>query len=298
MRPVNLFIIGLTMWVFHRFLAQYAIAYDVPIKGLTVGLIVLVLSTMVIAGAGNMINDYFDIRIDRVNKPDHIIIGKYVKRREAMLLHIVLNTLAVGAGILLWIKYGTWIPAAIHVFTTTTLWLYSVVLKRKLLIGNISIAILTSLVPLIVLWFELPLLHQYVGGILPVVKKVIYVYAGFAFLTTLIREIQKDFADEEGDKMYGCKTVPVVLGVQSGKIIISSLLVVVICLISSLLYLKPFILNHPSAWMLLTVFLPLFFSLYITLMANNRKAWLLASNMMKLTMLGGILYLAVFIYVS
>lgn len=305
MRPVNLVIIGLTMWVFHEFLRSAGVGFEVPLYAVYSGLAALIFSTMIIAGAGNMINDYFDIKIDRVNKPESVIVGKYVKRREVILLHVILNTLAVGAGVIIWIGFGTWIPLAVHFFTTFTLWMYSVILKRKLLIGNLSIAFLTALVPLVVWWFYIDSDHRSLwmmstwnrGG-LELVKKVVYVYAGFAFLTTLIREIQKDFADVEGDRMYGCKTVPIVFGNVTGKWFVIALMVIVMVLISIILIMKPLIIQHPSAWVLLTVLLPLCLSLFMTLKAKNRKAWLLAGNLMKLTMLGGILYLGAFIYAN
>jgi 4-hydroxybenzoate polyprenyltransferase len=296
MRPVNLVIIGLTMGIFHYFFMK-SIHAPLAEGELVWGIWVLVLSTMMIAGAGNMINDYFDIRIDRVNKPDDIIVDKYIKRREVMLMHVVLNTLAVAAGIFLWIKYETWIPAAVHVFTTTTLWMYSVVLKRKFLIGNLAIALLTALVPLLIFWFEAPVIYAASPEAFLMVKKIVYVYSGFAFITTLIREIQKDFADEEGDRMHGCKTVPIVMGAK-GKWLVIGLQLLVVVLIGVILAIKPFLLQHPAALMLLTVLLPLVASLFISLRANNRHAWLRASNSMKLVMLGGVLFLGIFIYVA
>ena len=49
----------------------------------------LVLTTILIAAAGYVINDYFDVRTDRINKPDKVIIDSGIHRRSAIFLHSI-----------------------------------------------------------------------------------------------------------------------------------------------------------------------------------------------------------------
>src|ERR1700742_3328339 len=75
-------------------------------------LLLLSISTVVIAAAGYIINDYYDIKIDLINKPERVVIGKYIPRRYAILLHSVLSITGVAIGIIL-----GWKIAAINFFS-------------------------------------------------------------------------------------------------------------------------------------------------------------------------------------
>ena len=193
----------------------------------------LVLSTVLIAAAGNIINDYFDTRIDRINKPDEVIVGRTVKRRVAMTAHLVLSGLGLVIGAFVAWQTGmiklTWIP----VFSIAALWVYSTNLKRSLIIGNVLVATLTALVPLSVGLYEIPLLaklfadpvviagggdaYQMEPGFIIELWWWVLGFSGFAFLSTLVRELQKDMADVKGDAAVGCRTVPIVWGMRKAK---------------------------------------------------------------------------------
>jgi len=299
-RPVNLLIIALTMYAFHKHHYFWAgknpeIADSVSFWNLD--FILLVFSTVLIAAAGNIINDYFDIRIDRINKPEKIIVGKYVKKRLAMLVHIIFNSIAILIGLYLAIRHENPIPLIVHVITTTLLWMYSLYMKKKFLTGNLAVAVMTALIPLLTIWFDKSLYGTlFSAKDWEYAKNVVYVFCYFAFITTLVREIQKDFADRKGDEAFGCKTVPVVMGDKNGKILLSFLFLVTI---ASLLYLTFSFLSSSLhiLYVIMTVFSPIAVSWIYTLYAKSRKNWSLASDLMKISMLSAILFFTFVIYV-
>ena len=166
--------------------------------------LLLVISTVLVAAAGYIINDYFDIQVDQLNERK-VIVGNTIKRREAMALHFIFSGLGVGIGFYLGWKVGMWNLGFINLFSASALWFYSTNFKRNYLIGNILISLLSALVLLIVALYDiLPASEQNdINAI--VVFKIICIYAAFAFITTLIREIVKDLEDLEGDQKMGYK---------------------------------------------------------------------------------------------
>lgn len=227
-RPLNLLIIGITMYGLGWYYDQTLTTSSVGIQSFHFFL--LVISTMMIAAAGNIINDYFDVRADRINKPEKLIIGKFVKRRVAIVTHWALNFVAFSIAAYLSWRLDTFWYLFIHLLSINILWYYSSYFKRKFLIGNIMIAGLTAMVPLLVgLYYS----HQL--QLHPSFAKEAFVYpfngfherfllvflsfalAIFAFILNFAREIVKDIEDIKGDQLLHAKTVPIVMGVNISK---------------------------------------------------------------------------------
>lgn len=193
--------------------------------------------TLLIAAAGNIINDYFDTHIDEVNKPQEVIVGKIVPRKTAMMYHQVLTGIGAALGLILAYRLKSVSLAFLLLFIPGLLWFYSSVYKRQFLIGNVIIAFLCALVPLTLVFIENGFLYQAEGeavvkaSILKAAYAITGFFALFAFLTTLIREIVKDIIDEEGDRELECATLPIVLGLGWTKLIITTLTVLTILLI-------------------------------------------------------------------
>lgn len=160
----------------------------------------MVFTTLLVAAAGYIINDYFDIKIDRINKPHKVYIGKTITRRAAQLTHQVFS----GLGIVLAVFVG-WKAVLINIFSVWLLWFYASGFKKKPFIGNFVVALLTSLV------------IAEVALIFSPENRLIYMYAVFAFFINLIREIIKDMEDMKGDEMHGAKTLPILFGVHKTK---------------------------------------------------------------------------------
>jgi 4-hydroxybenzoate polyprenyltransferase len=174
----------------------------------------VVLSTVLVAAAGYIINDYYDVKIDAINKPHKIVIGKILTRRKAMLAHLFLSAAGVGLGAFLSLKVGL-----VNLVAVLLLWGYSADLKRRLLSGNLTIAFLAATMVLAVaVAFE-----TYNLGV--------WAYVAFAFVSTLIREIIKDAEDLKGDAAHDCRTLPIVLGIPRIKPILYGLLVLFYALI-------------------------------------------------------------------
>src|SRR6185369_342689 len=129
----NLLIIALSQY----FTAAFLIS---PEKIWDFRLLLLSSSTMIIAAAGYIINDYYDVKIDLINKPERVVIGKQVARRYAILFHSMLSIMGTGIGFLL-----NWKIGIINFFSAFLLWWYSNDLKRQPFIGNFVVALLTGL---------------------------------------------------------------------------------------------------------------------------------------------------------
>jgi 4-hydroxybenzoate polyprenyltransferase len=311
LRPLNLIIMVATMYFMRVFvLGDILSENDFQLQMGEFDFALLVLSLVLIAAGGNIINDYFDVRADRVNKPHKVIVGKYVKRRIAMASHIAFNIIGILIGGFLAWKVGMWKLVIIHLFAAGSLWYYSVLFKREFLIGNIVIALLAALVPLAVGLFEIPLVieaygvqvHDYFLEVNPegdpnLFFKILFYFilgfAGFAFLLTLVREIQKDLADVRGDMQAGCKTMPVVLGVRRTKLVVTVLLGVSVILILMVAY------YLFGDWITLiyaitAVAIPLGISMWRTLLARDRPDHVAAFTWTKIAMATGLCYAIVF----
>ena len=133
-RVLNLFIVLLTMGGVAFYLLKTN--YFQPIDFSYLYYALLIVSTMIIAAAGNMINDYFDVKADRINKPDKLVISKYIKKKRVIVIHWFLNVIAAGISVLLTIKYHSFVFLFIHLAAMNLLWFYSAYFKKKLLLGN------------------------------------------------------------------------------------------------------------------------------------------------------------------
>ncbi|HEY8934482.1 MAG TPA: geranylgeranylglycerol-phosphate geranylgeranyltransferase [Cyclobacteriaceae bacterium] len=229
-------------------------------------------STVLIAAAGYIINDYYDVKIDFVNKPDRVVIGKNITRRFAILYHVIFSSLGILIGL-----YLSWRVAAVNVFSVFLLWLYSNNLKRQPFIGNLSVAFLTGLSIYVVEVF-------FRTG-----NSFVIIYASFSFFMTLVREIIKDMEDLKGDNIFGCRTLPIVLGIRKTKMIIYGILAM---LALTVLLLNEFYTGLPLYYFILFLFIPLIWLLTRLIRADTTKDYAWLSNFCKIIMLLGILSMA------
>jgi 4-hydroxybenzoate polyprenyltransferase len=305
----NLVIIAATQYAMRYLLMEPLLpSRDFSLQFGDVQFFLLVLSTVFIAAAGYIINDYFDTQTDLINKPQRVVVGVVIGRRMAMILHAMLNILGVGMGIYLgfYIKVPT--LSLVFVLATGLLWFYSTSYKRQFLVGNLSVSLLTGLVPLMVVLFEIPLLNmEYGEEMLRHNANFNYMFAWvggfsfFAFLTTLIRELVKDAEDFEGDSAYGMRTLPIVLGIVWTKVIVSILILFALAVLVYLLITHILFSVEPADYISLVYFililiLPLLGLLVVILRANKKIDYHRASSLTKLIMLGGILYSVVVFY--
>jgi 4-hydroxybenzoate polyprenyltransferase len=256
--------------------------------------ILVVISTVFITAGGYVINDYFDIRTDLINK-GKVIVGTKISRRQAMMWHNIFNMAGVATGFYVSWKVGYFWMGVLFLLVSGLLYFYSASYKRQFLIGNMIVAVLTAMVPMLVVIFEAPALYQYyaVNSVKTPDLSIIFYWVGgfsiFAFLTTLTREIIKDIEDFEGDMAYGRNTIPVVIGILTSKIVVISLTLITFAMLYLIWY---FFLNDIITLVYLTVGVaaPLAFVIFQMIISKSRKQLHSASSLMKIVMLTGILY--------
>ncbi len=292
LRPVNLVIIALTQFlvryciIMPAFITEFNNTGAFPPHLSKIEFFLLLFATMAIAAGGYIINDVFDIHIDNVNKPGKNIIGKKISIQAASLTAYSLFFLGSIIGIILAIRVNATAMGFVLPFSAVSLYMYSSHFKRRLITGNMIIALLSALSVLIVALFE-P--HFYPNIIF------VLIYAVFAFIISLIREIIKDVEDIEGDERFQCKTFPIRFGIPKTKMLLGiliSLNLIVICF-----FLSRYFYNNSviSFWYLVGIFVIPFIALgYLVWSAETKKDFHYASVFAKLTMMYGILTMVPF----
>jgi 4-hydroxybenzoate polyprenyltransferase len=259
----------------------------------------LTVSSVLIAAAGYIINDYFDLNIDQVNKPDSIVIQKIIKRRWAIFWHLCFSFIAIVIAFYVSWKIGNWLVGPVNLACVFVLLLYSTTFKKKFLIGNIIISLLTAWVVFVLYISELdlvtltkePLYHAAVNRIF----KLAVLYGGFAFVISLIREVVKDMEDIQGDEKYGCRTMPVVWGIPASKIFAGVWLLVLVLAVIILLVYAVLIGWYISAlFALVLIAVPLLLILRNLYNAVTTPQFHKISNWIKLVMLTGIISMIFF----
>ena len=236
--------------------------------------ILTILTVVLTAAAGYVINDYYDIKIDYINKPQRVVIGRVITRRLAIALHTSLNILA-----LILAMFVSRNLALVVVVSSFALWAYANQLKRTLLIGNVLIAALTGLSTLI-MYFVVP-----VGYFTSTLKQLILLYSLFAFILSFIREVIKDMEDMNGDARYQCKTLPIVVGIRNTKVI----LLASVATLVAVLWLETDHISQQLHLYLKTIIIPLSFMLAIGIVFSSQTHhFRKLSNLCKWMLLTGV----------
>ncbi|QQR87195.1 MAG: geranylgeranylglycerol-phosphate geranylgeranyltransferase [Flavobacteriales bacterium] len=316
-RPLNLIIVALTMVVMRygviggickRDFARDYLPSSFTVNGVIyspqvgfqlslVMFVLLIISTVLIMAGGNVINDYFDTRIDRVNKPGAVLVGRSVKRRVAMATHWILS----GSGLLLGVlvallAHQKWL-ALIPPFAVGALWWYSTTAKRQLLLGNGLVATLSAIAVLQVSLYDLRMLeHGNEADSLFCIRSLWWWFLGytaFAFISTLLRELQKDMADVRGDAANGCRTVPIAWGMKVARLLVAFWAMVIIVAVG-LLADRVFTEVAARVYLYVLVIAPILASCILTWNARNRDQHNRAGNVMKLAMVFAVAFGAIY----
>jgi 4-hydroxybenzoate polyprenyltransferase len=263
----NLLILAFTQWMVKLFLIDNQGTISPNFNDFS--LYMLMLATVCIAAAGYVINDYYDVKIDTINKPQEVIVGRLIKRRVAMFLNFAFNFVGlILAGLLGWKILFTCL------FSAFILWWYSNRLKRLPLVGNLIIALLTALAVVLMAVYY------------PDNQAFVYIFALFAFFISLIREIVKDMEDVKGDAVFGCRTLPILWGISRTKRVIYVFFgIFVLILLSTYL-------TFPSRFALYlygVVLPPLGWFIYKLYYADSKKDFRYLSNLCKIIMVLGVL---------
>lgn len=257
--------------------------------------VLLVLASVCIAGAGYIINDYFDVNIDQVNKSSKVIIGRFIKRRWAILLHAVLSL----AGLVLSVYVGyrlrnVFIPL-FNFLAIFLLLVYSTTFKKKLLIGNILISLLTAWVILVMTLAEYRFRLSPHDIVWQRLLKLSFIYSGFAFIISLVREVIKDIEDMEGDKRYGCTTMPIVWGMPVSKVFAGVWIVVLAAMVAAVqIYVIQLGWWLSALYCVVAIIIPLVWVLKKLYQANTPEQFHRLSTVIKIIMFTGIISMVFF----
>lgn len=297
----NLVFIALTQILFFYCVVQpvlYGGGLHMP-REYSVLFFILTLSSVFIAAAGYVINDYFDLNIDLVNKPGRMVVDKSISRRWAIFFHMLFSFAGVLMGFYIGLQNGNWILGFANTGCVFLLWFYSTTFKKKLLSGNIIISLLTAwvvfVVYLLTIHQEINLLHLINTDAQQKLFRLAILYASFAFIITLIREVVKDIEDMEGDARYGCKTMPIVWGVDFSKVFATIwLLILLVLLLIVLFYVLQFKMWIAATYCLLLIVFPTAYCLNLLFKAKSTKDFALLSRWIKAVIFTGILSMVLF----
>lgn len=256
----------------------------------------LVTASVLIAAAGYIINDYFDLNIDLVNKPSRIIIDRFIKRRFAILLHSLLSLSGFIISLYIGYRLGNIYIPLFNLISIILLWLYSTTFKKELLIGNVIISLLTAWVVLVLMVAQFPWKTTDLSvSFVPRLLRVSFLYAGFAFIISLVREVIKDMEDIQGDMKYGCRTMPIKWGIPVSKVfsavwlsVLSGALVIVLFYIWSIGW------KISAMYNLALIIFPLILILRSLYRAQTAEDYHKLSTMIKFVMFSGIVSMIFF----
>ena len=297
----NLLFLAALVWVMEKWVAvpilnKAAFGEQVP----WYILLLVILATVLIAAGGYVINDYFDVKIDRINRPDELIVTRTISKPAAMRLSIALSAAGIVCGLVIAILLRSWTLGILFVIIPGLLWFYSSSYKRLFMVGNLIIALLAGMTPMVVAMTNVAQLQLRFAPILPYTTLThdLYAWIGgfalFAFLLTWMREIVKDMQDQMGDRELECHSMPVVWGDTWTKVFVTILILITLAVIGHLWY---HVLPFPIGWnslstryIVLGIITPLLGALGLLWAAKIPSDYKNCQQLIKFTMFLGMLY--------
>ena len=283
---------NLLMLAFMQLVFRYAFfkIQDIPLALADWQYGLLVLSTVLIAAGGYVINNILDQKTDAINKPNNVIIGKNISETNAYTLYMALTVAGVAIGFYLSNVILKPSFAAVFILIAATLYLYATSLKQILIVGNIIVAILLSCSVIIIGIFDLlPAIEAGNQQQMRIVFSILLDYAIFTFFINMLREIIKDIEDVDGDYDQGIRTLPIVIGKsRTAKIVFGLSFIPILFL---LYYINSYLLNliYTTFYLLLFVMGPLFYFTVKVWSAQTKKEFHTLSLLLKWIMFFGIL---------
>lgn len=256
----------------------------------------LVLSTVLLAAAGYVVNDIFDVATDSINRPNKVIIGKGISETRAYNIYFGLNITGVAIGFYLSNVILKPSFASIFILIASLLYFYSTSLKQIMILGNFIIALLLAFSVIIIGIFDLfPATVPENQAQMASFFSILIDYALFAFMINFIREIVKDIEDVNGDYNQGMNTLPIAIGISRAAKIASGF--AIIPFILSLLYINAYFMENKlyvaTLYSFAFVLAPLLYFIVKVFTAKSPKEFHHLSTVLKLILLFGILSILV-----
>jgi 4-hydroxybenzoate polyprenyltransferase len=262
----------------------------------------IVFGTVLIAAGGYLINDYFDIDIDAVNRPDKVAVLKLLRQDSIKKIYFLVALVGIGSIALACYISGTYILLFIYLIATLVLYWYSYKLKKVLILGNLAVAMASAFtLPAAWLFDYLTLAGRNLTNTSMLnyyeISVSISIYCLFAFLLSFAREIIKDIEDMEGDSHFGCKSVPIVFGIPVAKKIISTSFLLTLMMLS-IWQIELFKTGHIiiMIYFAIAVDLPLLWLAALVSRIHTKKESHRAGKLTKIIMVTGILSMLLFLF--
>jgi len=284
-RYKNLLMLAFVQAIFWlSFNDNFSSTYDI------VSFILLIQTTVLLAAAGNIINDFFDVETDRINKPNKVLVGKVISGKSTLLVYYILNLFGVVSGIVLAYIQDKIIYGLLFIIISLILYYYSKSFKKIALLGNFIISFFIALSIYFVYLFKS--LHFNYSEFDNIFRNQILVYSLLAFLLNFIREIVKDIEDVDGDYSQNMKTLPILIGKKRTQTIIFYLTLIPFIAIIMLISIS----KHTILIIYSLVFLiiPLGYFMYKIKDSKSKNEIHKLSALLKIIMLFGILSILTF----
>ena len=301
-RIPNLLFLAMMQFLMHwAVVASILQDYDFEVVSGGMSLCLLIMATVFIAAGGYVLNDYFDTKIDAINRPEKVIVGQKIDKNTVMHFYQILTGVGVACGLLLSFLARNYTLAFIFIVIPGLLWFYSSNYKRQFLVGNLVVSFCAALSVLVVAISEVVFLQNQFGELIfyTPIPQMIYTWIGgfalFAFVLTWIREIIKDMEDEKGDREMECRTMPIKWGMKRTKIFLYALISLTIIVLFTVgnLYI-PFEGMLSVRYIIFGLILPLVALIYLIFKADIPADFRQASTLSKIVMIIGVLYSLVF----
>tara|TARA_B100001057_G_scaffold196527_1_gene197297 strand:- start:77830 stop:78813 length:984 start_codon:yes stop_codon:yes gene_type:complete len=305
----NLLIISLSQIFIKFFLIDLFIQKD---QLLNENFVILLIVTILIAASGYIVNDIYDYNLDQINKPEKVLLGKFLKSRDAIIIYMLFNSLAIVLSIFLCIKIKLEIYILVFLLIIYCLWLYSKKLKKYKIIGNILIAFFISLSILNVPLFSY---KNILSDDIFFVFLIISIFSVLAFLINVKREIIKDIEDMEGDRMHKVKSLPIISGIKKSRLVTLIIGIILMFAISCIITFQILILksdlfldiggnqfsdpqiwgaNYISTFYMVIILIMFFYAELLTLNAESKTNFTKVSKLLKLIMFLSLLSIPIF----
>jgi len=288
LRVPNLLIIGFTFLLIRYFIFKPIYSFYSLDAGMgSLQYLLMITATILIAAAGYLSNDYFDVVSDSINKPEKQYVGKSIPEGSALAMAILFSLFALTLSIGLGINMRSFLSAFILLFALAIAWWYAAILKRSFIWGNIAVACMSA-GTIAMAWLVENQYSRTSGEPYKIITGIIAAITIFAFLLSLIREIVKDIEDIEGDKLIRCKSLPIVKGITFTRVIVLILCeITILLLLITQLYLLEYSKYTAATWLLFGVETPLVYFLIHLKKAKEKNDYHKLSSMLKWIMLSG-----------
>ncbi len=286
------------MLAFMQLLFRYAFLKqkDIPLALTDWQYGLLVLNTVLIAAAGYVINNIYDVATDSINKPEDVVIGKGISETAGYNIYIGLNITGVAIGFILSNIISKPGFASLFILIASLLYFYATTLKQIMILGNFVVALLLSVSVIIIGVFDLfPVTNSENQAQMASLFSILTDYALFAFMINFVREIVKDIEDVNGDYNQGMNTLPIAIGInRAAKIALGF---AIIPFILCLLYIKTYFVQNSlfivTFYAFAFVLAPLLYFIVKIFTAKSKKDYHHLSTVLKLILFFGILSILV-----